>query len=248
MNINDKQRVAILISQIRALDKTVENMLKDKNTNELGRYSSYKTMAQTYNDFVEQSKLLLRPDVPFYTFNIDKIPKHGDMTWPQEKNMLEQVGLYTKMLIAALEGSLDFANDEFDNLSLFLKSKLRSVMFEKPEKEKDVQNGIESLFLGKNWEKGNDYDRESGKFEFSGKEYIPDFVILKYDMCIEVKLVKEGRKSHIIEEICADITAYRKNYSRVLFVVYDIGEIQNEEEFISDISKQEGVKIIVVKH
>lgn len=148
----------------------------------------------------------------------------------------------------ALEGSLEFADDEFDNLSLFLKSKLRSVMFQKPEKEKDVQNGIESLFLGKNWERGNDYDRESGKFEFSGKEYIPDFVISKYDTCIEVKLVKEGRKSHIIEEICADITAYRKNYSRVLFVVYDIGEIQNEEEFISDINKQDGVKIIVVKH
>ena len=50
-----------------------------------------------------------------------------------------------------------------------------------------------------------DYDRETGKFEFSGKEYIPDFIVPKLNLCIEVKLLKEGRKSKMIEEINADI-------------------------------------------
>jgi hypothetical protein len=67
-------------------------------------------------------------------------------------------------------------------------------------------------------------------------------------MCLEVKLLKEGRKSSIIEEISADITAYKKRYSRLLFVVYDLGVIQNEIEFKSDINIIDGVKVIVVKH
>ena len=65
--------------------------------------------------------------------------------------------------------------------------------------------------MGRGLAKGVDYDRESGKFEFSGKEYIPDFIMPKMSLCIEVKLLKEGRKSRIIEEISADMTAYKKN-------------------------------------
>ena len=67
-------------------------------------------------------------------------------------------------------------------------------------------------------------------------------------MCIEVKLLKEGRRSKVIEEISADITAYKKKYSRILFIVYDLGAIQNEKEFISDINAQSGVKVVIVKH
>mgnify|MGYP000349833044 FL=1 len=102
--------------------------------------------------------------------------------------------------------------------------------------------------LGRGLNKGTDYDRETGKFEFSGKEYIPDFIIPKLRLCIEVKLLREGRKSKIIEEISADITAYGKQYERQLFVVYDLGFIQNEEEFRRDIENAGNVKVIIIKH
>ena len=121
-------------------------------------------------------------------------------------------------------------------------------MFQKPEKEIEIQNAIESLLLGRGLSKVMDYDRESGKFEFSGKEYIPDFVISKMSLCIEVKLLREGRKSRVIDEIGADITAYQKMYSRQLYIVYDLGVIQNEIEFKRDIEKVDGVKVIIVKH
>lgn len=68
-----------------------------------------------------------------------------------------------------------------------------------------MHNAIESLLLGCGLTKGVDYDRESGKFEFSGREYIPDFIMPKMSLCIEVKLLKEGRKSKIIEEIGTEI-------------------------------------------
>lgn len=143
---------------------------------------------------------------------------------------------------------MDFVDDEFDNLENFLQSRLRSVVFQKPDKEIEVQNAIEALLLGRGLSKGADYDRESGKFEFSGKEYIPDFIIPKMSLCIEAKLLREGRKSKIIEEISADITAYKKAYDRQLFIVYDLGVIQNELEFKRDIEMSAGVKVIVVKH
>ena len=45
---------------------------------------------------------------------------------------------------------------------------LRTVIFDKLQKEIEVQNAIEALLLGRGLNKGIDYDRESGKFEFSG--------------------------------------------------------------------------------
>lgn len=102
--------------------------------------------------------------------------------------------------------------------------------------------------MGCGLNKGIDYDRETGKFEFSGKEYIPDFIIPKLKLCIEVKLLRENRKSKIVEEMSADITAYSKQYQRHLFIVYDLGAIQNKEEFKRDIENAGDIKVIVVKH
>lgn len=137
-----------------------------------------------------------------------------------------------------MENEVDFINDEYSNLENFLKTKLRT-----------THNAIEMLFVGKCWNKGIDYDRESGKFEFSGKEYIPDFIVKKLGLCIEVKLLKENRKSKVIEEINADITAYSKEYKRQLFVVYDLGFIRDEIEFKRDIENSgDEIRVIIVKH
>ncbi|MCL6572995.1 MAG: hypothetical protein K6T88_15135 [Bacillus sp. (in: Bacteria)] len=37
-------------------------------------------------------------------------------------------------------------------------------------------------------------------------------------------------------------------YERQLFIVYDLGFIQNEEEFKRDIESIDGVKLLVIKH
>lgn len=63
------------------------------------------------------------------------------------------------------------------------------------------------------------------------------------------KLLKEGRKSNIIEEINADITGYSKKDKWIMFVVYDMGCIQNETEFRGDIENaKENIKVVIVKH
>ena len=246
--IDNAREIKVLLSQLRAFCNTIDEILYNSNSAETARYVSYADMARTHNDFANRVREILNVSTMYYTFNLDEIPGWADIVWPTQKRILEQVLLSSRMLMSSLEGSMDFVDDEFDNIENFIQSRLRTVIFQKPEKEIEVQNAIESLLLGRGLSKGLDYDRESGKFEFSGKEYIPDFIIPKMSLCIEVKLLREGRKSKVIEEISADITAYKKNYQRQLFVVYDLGAIQNEIEFKRDIEMINGVKVIVVKH
>lgn len=68
-------------------------------------------------------------------------------------------------------------------------------------------------------------------------------------MAVEIKLIKDAKEqSRIIEQISADITAYSKEYERIMFLVYDLGCIQNEIQFRSDIEKSGNIRVIVVKH
>ena len=247
-SIDCTREIKMLISQLRAFENTIQEILSNSHTMEMNRYASFRDVAQIYNDFVDRVKTVIKVSTMMYTFDMSKLRSFGDTLWPEQKRVMEQALLSTRMLLSALEASIDFVNDEYDNLSDFILTRLRSAMFQQPEKEIDVQNAIESLLLGRGLQKGADYDRESGKFEFSGKEYIPDFIIPKLKLCIEVKLLKEGRRSKMIEEISADITAYKKQYERILFVVYDLGVIRDEVEFKRDIEMTDGVKVIVVKH
>ena len=76
-------------------------------------------MAQSYNDMVEQSKELLKDPVLFYTFNINQMKSSGDTVWPTQKAIMEETLLFARMLLAGLEGSRDFVDDEIENLSDF---------------------------------------------------------------------------------------------------------------------------------
>jgi len=205
-------------------------------------------MAFYYNDLADRAQKVIKFG-SFYKLNTDDMKSWADTVWPITKSILESVLVSTCMLITTLESNIDFVEVEVDNIENFIKTKLRSVIFDVPTKEKEIQNGLETLLVGKGYGKGVDYDRETGKFNYSGREYIPDFILPKLRMCIEVKLLKDiSRKSKVIEEINADITAYKKEYENLLFVVYDNGVIRDEVEFCRDIESNEGVKILIIKH
>lgn len=248
LSLEDTRKIKVLMSQIKGFEHTVSEIIYNEKAAEHSRYVSYRDMAQLYNDFSEEVKKVLKVPTMIYTFNVNEMPGFANTLWGQQKNILEQVLVCIKVLYSSLEGSLDFIDDEYDNLENFIKSRLRTTVFEIPAKEIQIQNAIETLLVGRGMNRGTDYDRESGKFEFSGKEYIPDFVIPKLNLCIEVKLLRTGCKSKIIEEISADITAYSKEYSRQIYVVYDLGVIQNEFEFRKDIENAGNIKVIIVKH
>ncbi|MBB6635298.1 hypothetical protein [Cohnella thailandensis] len=239
--------IKTLLLQAKALEKTIDDIL-NRDVAEHSRYTSFKDMALVYNNLANRAKTVMKFG-NFYLLNTDGMKSPGNTVWPDAKNILESVLMSTRFLIVSLESQIDFVSEEIENIGNFLKTKLRNVIFDIPTKEKDIQNAIENLFIGRGFNKGIDYDRETGKFNYSGREYIPDFIIPKLRMCIEVKLLKESsKKSKIIEEINADITAYLKNYESILFVVYDIGIIRDEVEISRDIENHDGIKLIIVKH
>lgn len=250
LNYDDTKIIRILINQTKTLQKSIELALTDVSTQPHSRFVSFKTFAQQYNFIAKTAeKVLGLKENSFTVYLTEEMKSQMSTLWSIQKEIMESVFLSTGILLTYLESATEFAETEFDNLEYFIKNSLRATVFSTPQKEIEIQNALEALLVGKGMQKGIDYDRESGKFEFSGKEYIPDFIIPKLNLCIEVKLVKSGRKSQVIEEINADITAYSKKYDRQTFVVYDLGSIRDEVEFKRDIENAgNNIKVIIVKH
>lgn len=248
-SFDTNKAIKLLISQAKTLEKNVVRTLNDSATESHSRYVTFKSYAEMYNNIARDAERLLGlPQNSFSVFFTNEMKSYTGTLWGTQKQVVEAVALQTGMLLTYLESATDFVEDEFDNFSNFIKSKLRASIFTTPTKEIEVQNAIESLLIGRNMTKGIDYDRETGKIEFSGKEYIPDFILPKMNLSVEVKLLRPGKKSSIIDEINADITAYSTKYERLLFVVYDLGVIRDETEFRRDIENAgTNIKVVIVK-
>jgi hypothetical protein len=122
--------------------------------------------------------------------------------------------------------------------------KLRKAIRQPPTKEKEVQDSFETLLIGADIE----YSREAENVQYSTKSYIPDFVVRKLDLAIEMKLcVRPEREKEIIAEINDDILAYKQKYRNVIFVIYDVGSIRDVDQFSSHFEENEGVLVRVVK-
>jgi REase_DpnII-MboI len=131
----------------------------------------------------------------------------------------------------------------------FLKSNLRRAIFQEPKHEREIQNAIETLLLGRGLTKGIDYDRETGRVKLSIKESVPDFIFPKLDLALEVKFTSDITKSkRIVDETNADIRTYSTKYSRLLFVIYDLGSIRDESEFKLGIENPEKIDVAIIKH
>jgi hypothetical protein len=181
--------------------------------------------------------------------DVSKIPGTGDSLPDQRKEIFEIVYSNAALLRSFLEGKLGLVEDETAALRDFMQAKLRSALFERPEKERAIQDALEQLLIGRGLQKGEDYDREVGRVKFSSKESVPDFIFQRLGIGLEVKLVNAAaRAKEVIDEINADIAAYSKGYRTLMFVVYDTGFIRDEMEFRNDLERTGNVSIIVVKH
>jgi len=166
---------------------------------------------------------------------------------PAFNAMKSQLEMAIEEIKIQVEKGLD--EDEIINLKSFLKSNLRRAIFDEPQSEQKIQDTIEQLLIEKGLSKGIDYDREKGRVQVSIKECIPDFIFHKLDLSLEVKLCKDKNKSkRLVDEINADIKAYSKKFSNLLFLVYDFGIIRDEDEFKKDLDNKENISVIIIKH
>lgn len=215
----------------------------------MGRYGSYKTFLRKYNALAKQATPLLPNVTVLDQISLDNVGESAKTTWPHQKEYFDMAYSNIALLKSLLEGAIGYAEDETHNLSDFIQANLRKTVFTVPEREIEVQNSIEALFVGRSMAKGTDYDRETGRVKTSGKESVPDFIIPRLKLCLEVKLLKSTKElKSLVDEINADVRVYGTVYERQLYVVYDLGVIRDEAEFKRDLEDAPGVSLLIIKH
>lgn len=228
----------------RAMDAS-----RTSRADDIWLHSSFKTFMRKYNELVQRVQGVMRLDAPVDLYDLEKVPTAFDSVTIQQRIFFDEV--YTNLLIlrSFIEANGGLSQVEAENILNFLKANLRKAVYSEPEQERDVQNAIESLLVGKGMQKGLDYDRETGRVKHAGKESVPDFLFRNESMVLEVKLCnRSGKLPAIIDEMNADIVAYSTVYERVWFLVYDMGFIRDEDELIRGLEQAEHVKCAIVKH
>lgn len=217
--------------------------------NAVWRHTTYRQYMRKYNEVVAYVQSLAPINAPIDVYDLEKVPHSGDTVMPRQKELFEAVHANLAILEAYLSARVDLPSEKAESLKNFFEANLRKAIFDIPIQEREVQNAVEQLLIGRGLTKGLDYDREAGRVKVSIKEVVPDFVLPKLSLAIEVKLAKTDTKAKaIVDEINADIQSYSRAYSHLLFIVYDLGTIRDTLEFTRDLEAVTGVEVIVVKH
>ena len=208
-----------------------------------------------YEVFAKKYTILARKAAEHFDIsNLDfydqgNLPTYDRDDYLAHKRYFDSIYTNLGQLISSLENNLDIKQSEVQKIKDFLENNLRKAIHDRPKGEKDIQSAIEILLIGRGYSKGVDYDRETGRIKISSKEVIPDFIFKKIGLALEIKFSTTKQKSkQIIDEINADIRSYSKEYFNLLFLVYDVGIIQDESEFKNDIDNKTNIQVIIVKH
>ena len=246
---NKKDRLREYVKWLDGLLRSMDTCLSREDPSSVWKHSGYFQFARKYNQIAiaVAQEIQLPPVVDL--FDLEKIPGSTSTIAMQQKEIFEAVHANASVLKAYLESQLDVVDDEVAALRDFLHVLIRSAVLRRPEKERDVQDALEQVLIGRGLVKGQDYDREVGRVKISAKEVVPDFILPKLNLAIEVKFIKDVvRVKAAIDEIGADIVSYSKKYRRILFVVYDMGFIRDELEFRHDLELTYGVSVLVIKN
>ncbi len=248
----EQNKINFLNENLISLKSIKESMDKSRLD---GKYEHFGTYWRLYRDIfnvIEKSNTN-NDFLFFYYFNkIIEIPNWADCLLPQNKEHFETIYSIIDIAIKHLELFLNKINKQNNTVLDFINwiyPKIRKCVFNKPDKEKVIQDIIEQILIGGDYLKDIDYGRETGKIDYSSKEYIPDFIIHKLDLVIEIKICTSKEKTkRIIDEMNADILPYSKKFKNILFIVYDLGHIINEDEYRNDVDNNNNIFLRIIKH
>jgi len=224
----------------------------DRDSNGMWKFISYRTYMAKYNGLVLKVAQEVQPEPLLElldVYDMKTIPDEFNSPGAEQQHLFEAVCTNLAILKSFLENRVNIRKDEIRNLRDFFHSNLRRAIFQPPKKEREVQDAVEQLLIGRGLTKGIDYDRETGRVKISIKESVPDFIFPKLDLALEIKLSKDITKAkEIVDEINADIRAYSTKYSKLLFLIYDLGSIRDEDEFKLGIENPQNIDLVVIKH
>lgn len=246
---SSKDELRAFLQWTIALQQAMESSIRYDDPSNIWKYGGFRNFAVKYNQILQAvaEKAILPPVLDSY--KIENIKGVADTIAPHQKEIFDSVYANVCVLRAVLEGKLGVVEDKTAALKDFLRGRLRSAVFQPPEQERDIQDTIEQLLIGRGLQKGQDYDREVGRVKISSKESVPDFVFPPLQAALEVKLIKTlARVREVVDEINADAAAYTRKYRQLIFTVYDLGHIRDEMEFRHDLEAAGNIDVIVVKH
>ena len=137
-----------------------------------------------YNDIVKRVDADSTIEVPADLWKLDKVPDSGKTIAIRQKEFFDMVYADLAILIGFLDTLLDSHHDERTALRDFFQATLRRTVFDVPEKESQIQDSVETLLIGKGFQKGVDYDREKGRVKVSIKEAVPDFILPRLSLLL----------------------------------------------------------------
>jgi hypothetical protein len=162
--VRAKLREALLT--VTALKTSMEHALQS-DPNAVWRHAGYRDYMRKYNHVVAYVGQLTPVNAPIDTYDLDAVPHWGDTVMPQQKRLFESVHANLAILEAWLRARVDLPAEQAESLKNFFEANLRRAIFETPTHERDVQNAIEQLLIGRGLTKGIDYDREVGRVKVS---------------------------------------------------------------------------------
>jgi len=113
-----------------------------------------------------------------------------------------------------------------------------------PGSEREVQDAVEDVLHTL----GIEFHREKETVPVGPRASKPDFTIPGLELALEVKLARGNHSpSQIQEEISADVALYRTRWQRLLFVIYDLGVIDDPYRMRQENVKHFGVSVVIVK-
>ncbi len=170
-----KKKLYELRNHCIALQEAMNNSRRSR-TDDIWLFSSFKTFMRKYNELVKLTSEIIKIKAPVDYYDIEKVPGPYDTVTIQQRVYFDEV--YSNLLILKnfIEANSSIADDDALNILNFLKANLRKALHEEPSHEKQVQDSIENLLIGKGLQKGLNYDRETGRVKVAGKESIPDFI------------------------------------------------------------------------
>jgi hypothetical protein len=238
MNSPDKAKLREYLHWVNSLLASMDASVRSAGESDIWKHASYKKYARKYNQVIDEIGRNVQLPPILDVFDLDRIPGGGDTVIFQQREIFDAVHVNASLLKGFLESKIGVVEDETVGLRDFLEARLRSAMLKLPERERDVQDAVETLLIGRGYQKGLTYDREVGRVKVSVKEVIPDFILPRLGLALEIKLSGSVAKvKAIVDEINADIRAYGKEYRSLLFVVYDLGHIRDEAEFRQDLER-----------
>jgi 7-cyano-7-deazaguanine synthase in queuosine biosynthesis len=155
--------------------------------------------------------------------------------------------------LISIVGKRDYLVDPMkkyiDNIIKTIKEGVQiSYSRKKPQNEEEIQIQVKALLKAAE----EKLRRESPMLSYSTVKTKPDFSNIQSfsrSLFVELKhLNKRVKLNKIVTEITSRITIYKDQGAYVLFIIYDNDKfIVDDDEFISDFEKHEGIRAIVIR-